>query len=163
MFIFGFLIVFGIFFAALLYLERKWVKEFYARHERRLTMVESDKDMLFVTYQVREGKGGLSSGTAPPPPPPPPQIIANLASACEFRGAPGYPQPFKAIVDAISGIFTLDVLGVLSVDCFERTNFNDKLLLYTLVPLGLGFANVLYQAACKLCGGSFGSGKAFSR
>ena len=62
----------------------------------------------------------------------------------------------------MSGVFTIDVLGVMHVDCVRRTNFKDKLFLYTLVPLGIAASDMLYQAGrVAKYGGTFTGGKAF--
>ena len=91
--------------------------------------------------------------THPTSPPPLPvllrfvtyQIIVNLASSFKFQGSHGYPSPFKEIMDALSGIFTIDFVGVLHVDCLGRTDFEDKLLASTLVPIGLFLLEAAYH------------------
>ena len=90
------------------------------------------------------------------------QIIVSMAVGFEFRGSHGYPSPFKGVMDSVSGIFTIDIIGVLHIDCFGRTDFQDRLLGWTLMPIGLG----LLDAACQLgrmamFGGAFLDGKAF--
>ena len=47
-------------------------------------------------------------------------------------------------------------------DCIEQTDFVLKLYLYTLVPLGIGVFNMLYQAGrVTFYGESFFGGTAF--
>ena len=91
------------------------------------------------------------------------QIIVSMASGFEFRGSYGYPSPFKEVMNALSGIFTFDVVGVLHVDCLGRTDFEHKLLASTLVPLGVFLLDAGYQLGRMMCfGGAFLDGKAFS-
>ena len=108
--------------------------------------------------------------THPTSPPPLPvllrfvtyQIIVNLASSFKFQGSHGYPSPFKEIMDALSGIFTIDFVGVLHVDCLGRTDFEDKLLASTLVPIGLFLLEAAYHLGrSTFVGGKFLNGTAF--
>ena len=68
-----------------------------------------------------------------------------MASGFEFRGSHGYPSPFKEVMNSLSGIFTVDVVGVLHIDCLGRTNFVHKLLASTLVPIGVFLLETGYQ------------------
>ena len=65
-------------------------------------------------------------------------------------------------MDALSGLFTIDIVGLLHIDCLGRTNFRDVLLASTLTPIGL----MVLDAGSQLCrmaiyGGAFQNGKAF--
>jgi len=85
-----------------------------------------------------------------------------MASGFEFRGSYGYPSPFKEVMNSLSGIFTMDVVGVLHVDCLGRTNFQHKLLASTLVPIGVFLLDAGYQLGrMAYVGGAFLDGKAF--
>ena len=86
-----------------------------------------------------------------------------MASSFKFRGSYGYPSPFKEVMNALSGVFTIDIVGVLHVDCLGRTNFLDKLLASTLVPIGLFLLEATYHLGrITFFGGKFLNGKAFS-
>jgi len=65
-------------------------------------------------------------------------------------------------MNSLSGIFTMDVVGVLHVDCLGRTNFQHKLLASTLVPIGVFLLDAGYQLGrMAYVGGAFLDGKAF--
>ena len=90
------------------------------------------------------------------------QIIVSMASGFEFRGSHGYPSPFKEVMNALSGIFTIDIVGVLHIDCLGRTNFQHKLLAWTLAPIGLWVLDACFQVGRMACyGGAFLDGNAF--
>jgi len=90
------------------------------------------------------------------------QIIVSMASGFEFRGSYGYPSPFKEVMNSLAGIFTIDVVGVLHVDCLGRTNFLDKLLASTMVPIGVFLLDTGYQLGRMMFfGGAFLDGEAF--
>ena len=62
----------------------------------------------------------------------------------------------------MSGIFTIDVVGVLHLDCIGRANFKTQLLASTLGPLAIAAVDMLYQAGrVALFGGAYFDGKAF--
>ena len=85
-----------------------------------------------------------------------------MASSFKFRGSYGYPSPFKEVMNALSGIFTIDIVGVLHVDCLERTDFADKLLASTLLPIGLFLLEAMYHLGrITFVGGAFLNGQAF--
>ena len=90
------------------------------------------------------------------------QIIVSMASGFEFRGSHGYPSPFKEVMNALSGIFTIDIVGVLHIDCLGRTNFLDKLLASTMVPMVVFILDAGYQLGRMMFfGGAFLDGEAF--
>ena len=90
------------------------------------------------------------------------QIIASMALGFEFRGSHGYPSPFKEVMNALSGIFTIDIVGVLHIDCLGRTNFEQKLFASTLLPIGAFVLEAAYQLGrMAFAGGPFLDGKAF--
>ena len=85
-----------------------------------------------------------------------------MASGFEFRGSHGYPSPFKEVMNSVAGIFTVDVVGVLHIDCLGRTSFLHKLLASTLVPLGVFILEAAYHLGrITFVGGAFLDGKAF--
>ena len=62
----------------------------------------------------------------------------------------------------LAGIFTIDIVGILHIDCFGRTNFVHKLIGYTLVPIGAFLLDAVYQLGrMAFVGGRFLDGKAF--
>ena len=59
-------------------------------------------------------------------------------------------------MDALSGFFTIDVVGVLHIDCLRRTNFRDVLLASTLVPVGIMLVDAGSQLGrMAIYGGAF--------
>ena len=90
------------------------------------------------------------------------QIVAGLAEVFEAAGTVGYPRPFKHLIEAVSAVFTIDVVRLLHVDCIRRATIRDTLLLYTVGPFVVGVIDSLYQLGRKLVmGASFFSGGAF--
>ena len=65
-------------------------------------------------------------------------------------------------MDALSGFFTIDVVGVLHIDCLRRTNFRDVLLTSTLTPIVIMTLDADVQLGrMAIYGGAFQDGKAF--
>ena len=73
------------------------------------------------------------------------QIIEAMGSAFEAKGGHGFPSPFKETMTALSGLFSMDLVSVLHIECFGRADFGDKLFAATLVPIGLWVFDVCCQ------------------
>mmetsp|Transcript_12284 Transcript_12284/g.33223 ORF Transcript_12284/g.33223 Transcript_12284/m.33223 type:complete len:614 (-) Transcript_12284:841-2682(-) len=73
------------------------------------------------------------------------QIMNNLQLAHRSAGGEEYPEPFASIINAIDMIL-LDVHAILHADCIEHSDFEDKLMLTTLVPLGISAVVLCAQA-----------------
>ena len=95
--------------------------------------------LLFVTMQSMSRvrvQVPVSVAVKPQPTPPPSAVILILIPNHSAVGGSDIPGPYGSFLQSIN-IFTLDAFQLVPFDCVQSLNHLDKLLMETLVPMGI--------------------------